>query len=59
MHSQSHAWYTLYQKTETRYSIYQLTHCFTLQTSDYDIIFDFCVDSASLVTSLKCNIIMT
>ena len=32
----------------------------TLQTSDYDVIFDFCVDSASLATSLKkCNVIMT
>ena len=39
---------TLYQKTRTRYFIYQLTHCFTLQTSDYDVIFDFCVDLASL-----------
>ena len=27
--------------------------CFTLQTSDYDVIFDACVDSASLATSLK------
>ena len=36
------------------------THCFTLQTSDYDVIFDFCVDSASLATSFKkCNVIMT
>ena len=26
---------------------------FTLQTSNYDVIFDFCVDSASLATSLK------
>ena len=32
----------------------------TLQTSDYDEIFDFCVDSASLATSFKkCNVIMT
>ena len=32
----------------------------TLQTSDYDIIFDFCVYSASLATSFKkCNVIMT
>ena len=32
----------------------------TLQTSDYDLIFDFCVDSASLATSFKkCKIIMT
>ena len=31
----------------------------TLQYSDYDVIFYFCVDSASLVTSLKkCNAIM-
>ena len=29
------------------------THCFTLQTSDYDVIFDFCVNSASLATSFK------
>ena len=27
--------------------------CFTLQTSDYGVIFDFCVDSALLATSLK------
>ena len=25
----------------------------TLQTSDYDVIFDFCIDSAALATSLK------
>ena len=31
-----------------------------LQTSDYDVIIDFCVDSASLATSFKkCNLIMT
>ena len=39
-------------------SVYSLLN--TLQTSDYDVIFDFCVDSASLVTSFKkCNVIMT
>ena len=27
-----------------RYSIYQFTHCFTRETSDYDIILDICVD---------------
>ena len=27
--------------SRTWYSIYQFTHCFTLQTSDYDVIFDF------------------
>ena len=32
----------------------------TLQTSDYDVIFYYGVDSESLATSLKkCNIIMT
>ena len=32
----------------------------TLQTSDYDVIFDFGVNSASLATSFKkCNVIMT
>ena len=32
----------------------------TLLTSDYDVIFDFCVDSASLAMSFKkCNVIMT
>ena len=37
-----------------------VTHCFTLQTSNYDVIYDFCGDSASLATSFKkCNIIMT
>ena len=31
-----------------------------IQNSDYDIIFDFCVDSASLALSFKkCNVIMT
>ena len=39
-------------------SIYPLLN--TLQTSDYDISFDFFVDSASLATSFKhCNVIMT
>ena len=33
---------------------------FALQTSDYDVIFDFCVDSASLATSFKkYNVTMT
>ena len=32
----------------------------TLQTSDYDVFFDFCVVSASLATLFKkCNVIMT
>ena len=40
--------------------LYQFTYCFSLQTNDYDGIFYFCVDSASLTTSFKkCNIIMT
>ena len=31
----------------------------TLQTSDYDVYFYFCVDSASIATSFKtCNVIM-
>ena len=39
-------------------SIYILLN--TLQTSDYDVFFYFCVDSASFATSLKkCNVIMT
>ena len=39
-------------------SVYPLLN--TLQTSNYDVIFDFCVDSASLATSFKkCNVIMT
>ena len=30
-----------------------------LQTSDYDVLFNFCVDSASLTMSFKkCNVIM-
>ena len=39
-------------------SVYPLFHS---STSDNDVIFDFCVDSASLATSLKpeCSIIMT
>ena len=39
-------------------SVYPLLN--TLQTSDYDVIFDVCVDSASLAMSSKeCNVIMT
>ena len=39
-------------------SVYPLLN--TLQTSDYDVIFDFCVDSASLAMSFKkCYVIMT
>ena len=39
-------------------SVYPLLD--TRQTSDYDVIFDFCVDSASFATSFKkCNVIMT
>ena len=34
-------------KKRTWYSIYEFTPCFTLQTSDYDVIFDFSVDLAS------------
>ena len=41
-------------------SIYQLTYCFSRQTSDFDIIIDICDDSVSLATSFKkCNVIMT
>ena len=48
------------QKTQTWYSVYLFTHWFALQTSNYDLIFDFCVDSASLATSFKkWNVIMT
>ena len=39
MRSRSRAWKTWYQKTR----IYQFNHCFTLQTSDYDIFSDFFV----------------
>ena len=39
-------------------SVYPLFN--TLQTSEYDVMFDFCVDSVSLATSFKkCNVIMT
>ena len=39
-------------------SVYPLLK--TLRTSDYDVISDVCVDSASLATSFKkCNVIMT
>ena len=39
-------------------SVYPLLN--TLKTIDYDVILDFCVDSASLTTSYKkCNVIMT
>ena len=33
--------------SRTWYSIYQFTRCFTRRPSDYDVIFDFCIDSAS------------
>ena len=35
------------KRREPFYSFYQFTHCFTLQTSDYEVISNFCVDSAS------------
>ena len=35
---------------------FQFTYCFSLQTSDYDVIFDYCVESASFK---KCNVIVT
>ena len=39
-------------------SVYPLLNSF--QTSDYDVIFYFCVDPVSLATSFKkCNVIMT
>ena len=39
------------------FTMYQFTHCFT---RDNDVMFNFCVDSASLATSFKkCNVIMT
>ena len=39
-------------------SVYPLLNA--LQTSDYDVIFYVCVDSASLATSFKkCSVIMT
>ena len=42
------------------YQFSEFTHCFTWQTSDSDVIFDFCVDLALLATSFKkCNVIMT
>ena len=60
MRSQSPAWLTGYQKARTWYSIYRLTHWFTLQVSDYDVKIDDCVDSVSSATSCKtCNVIMT
>ena len=37
-----------------------LPSSFTLQTSKYDVLVDFCVDSAPLLTSFKkCKVIMT
>ena len=38
---------------QTTYSIYHLTSLITVQTSEYDVIIDFCVDSVSLATSFK------
>ena len=36
------------------------TSCFTVQTSDYDVIIDFCVNSMSSTRSFKkCNVMMT
>ena len=54
MRSQSRALVNLISKDANLVfylSVYPLLN--TLQTSDYDIIFDFCVDSASLATSYK------
>ena len=48
------------KRREPGIQIFQFTHCFSLQTSDYDVISYFCVDSASLATSMKkFNVIMT
>ena len=43
----------LYIKRREPGIVCQFTHRFTLQTSDYDEIFDVCVNSASLATSFK------
>ena len=60
MRSQSRAWLTSYQKTQTWYFIYLFTSLLTGQTSDIDVFIDFCVNSMSLTTSFKkCNVIMT
>ena len=40
-------------KTQTWYSIYHFTHWFTLQTGNYEVIFDVWVDSVSLATTFK------
>ena len=48
------------KKHEPDILFFQFTHCFSLQTIDNDVIFDFCVDSTSLATSFKkYNVIMT
>ena len=39
---------------------YLFTSWFTLQTSDYDVIIDLCINSMSLTTSfIKCNVKLT
>ena len=47
-------------KLDIKRRAFGITHCFTLQTSNYDGICDFCIDAASLATSFKkCIVIMT
>ena len=47
-------------KTQSWYSFYQFRSSLTLQTSDFDKIDDFDVDSTSLTMSFKkCIVIMT
>ena len=49
MHSLSGAWCNLTSKDANL----QFTDWFTIQTSDYDVFIDFCVESASLATLFK------
>ena len=46
--------------TQNWYSIYQLTHWFTLQNGDFDVFIEFCVDSTSINLNQKvqCTVVM-
>ena len=42
-------------KTQTWYSIYQITHWFTLHTGNYGVYINFRVDSTSSMPFKKCS----
>ena len=60
MRPRSWAWLTWYQKTQTWYSIDQLTSLSTLQTSNYNVLIDVRVEPTSSTASFeKCNAMLT